>query len=617
MRLVKLKASNVFSLGEVEVDLDRRGLVLVTGYSSDEGGANGAGKSSLANKAIIWGLYGQTAGGLKADEVVNRHSALPHFVNIQFEGSDGKNYTIKRSRKPASLELYSSSERLTRRNEKETQELINMALGRNFDIFVYSDFFGQGRDQNFLSIAPKDQKEILEQILPIAQLSQWASDAGLIRSEINSNVKELEKNISFREGGIEKLNSHLTNTRHSYRLWEEEHKKRIAECKTRIANYEKVNKAQLIAIATIEAALARAIISPDIFEQSVEVQKRVPEAQGAYSKATVAVKEWQAEVDKCVSVLSKKEDDKCGWCNQLLPTIMVEAQKSNITLYEGKLATANAALERSITAEEYYKKELAKVIEERTLLNAIVEKRSRELAERKKLQADLDLIKKNTEVDKLAAWNKELELLNKETNPHSESCDRIIYELNIESVNLSQDKTQLGHLKLQYDTLEFWQDAFSKDIKIYLLDRVCPFLTDRVSKHLEGLGNSQIKVTFSTTKQLKSGESRDEFNVDVSSSTGGSGYYSLSGGEQQIVSFAVGLALGDLAESQAIGISRILILDEPFVSLDTQNSEKLIHFLVGLQRRETILLISNEDNLKTLVPTNIHVRKHDGITRIG
>jgi DNA repair exonuclease SbcCD ATPase subunit len=143
-------------------------------------------------------------------------------------------------------------------------------------------------------------------------------------------------------------------------------------------------------------------------------------------------------------------------------------------------------------------------------------------------------------------------------------------------------------------------------------------MTEKVSKHLEGLGNPQIKVIFSTTKQLKSGEERDEFTCDIRSSSGGSGYDSLSGGEQQIVSFAVGLALADLAESQAVGISRILILDEPFMSLDQRNAENLIHYMVGTlaQRRETILLISNEDNLKSLVPANIHIIKQNGVSSI-
>ena len=54
MRLLSLTASNVFSLGEVEIDLEKQGLVLVSGKSLDEGGSNGAGKSNLANKAILW-----------------------------------------------------------------------------------------------------------------------------------------------------------------------------------------------------------------------------------------------------------------------------------------------------------------------------------------------------------------------------------------------------------------------------------------------------------------------------------------------------------------------------------------------------------------------------------
>ena len=150
------------------------------------------------------------------------------------------------------------------------------------------------------------------------------------------------------------------------------------------------------------------------------------------------------------------------------------------------------------------------------------------------------------------------------------------------------------------------------------MNRACPYLEQRTARHLEGLRNSQFKVKFQTVKELKSGDQKDEFNIRVESNTGGSSFDALSGGEQQIVSFSLGMALADLAETQVEGKSNVLILDECFTELDAINQEAVVDYINSDLRktRETILIISNEEHLKSLFPNQIHVVKENGISRI-
>ena len=107
MKILSVKAHNVFSIGDTELDLRDRGLVLVTGWSEDEKNGNMAGKSSLANRAPVWGLYGRTVDGIKADAVCNTSiTPIKHCaVTVHFEGIDGKAYRIYRARKPNCLKL--------------------------------------------------------------------------------------------------------------------------------------------------------------------------------------------------------------------------------------------------------------------------------------------------------------------------------------------------------------------------------------------------------------------------------------------------------------------------------------------------------------------------------
>jgi DNA repair exonuclease SbcCD ATPase subunit len=171
MKLLSFTWNNIFSLGKGSLCLDDRGLTLVTGFSEDEGSSNGAGKSSLANKAILWVLYGQTAGGLRADAIVNRHGKKSGWGEIAFHADDGTLYTVRRAR-PAKLTLMREDTDISAKKATETQLLIDQALGQSFQTFIQANMFGQGRTLSYASLPGAEQKKVLEQILPIQTLDQ-------------------------------------------------------------------------------------------------------------------------------------------------------------------------------------------------------------------------------------------------------------------------------------------------------------------------------------------------------------------------------------------------------------------------------------------------------------
>jgi DNA repair exonuclease SbcCD ATPase subunit len=147
---------------------------------------------------------------------------------------------------------------------------------------------------------------------------------------------------------------------------------------------------------------------------------------------------------------------------------------------------------------------------------------------------------------------------------------------------------------------------------------VCPFLEEKTNQYLRDLQNGQLKVKFSTSKVLKSGDGRDQFCVTASSDTGSTVFELFSGAEKQLTSFAVGMALSDLAGMQTEGASSFMILDEPFLYQSPENCERIITFITQhLCDKSTILIISNEDSLVNLVPNRVHVVKNKGVTTIA
>ncbi|GAG54438.1 unnamed protein product [marine sediment metagenome] len=213
-----------------------------------------------------------------------------------------------------------------------------------------------------------------------------------------------------------------------------------------------------------------------------------------------------------------------------------------------------------------------------------------------------------------------LELRHKqeESNPWGEEIDKVIVTCGKLAAEAQAAQVKLDAIDEEVHHVSFWRGFFSKELKLQLFESACPFLAERTRYHLDGLRNPQIYAEFNTIKRLADGTAKDEFTVRVFSETGGDGFDSLSGGEQQIVSFAIGLALADLATAQAQGSSGFLILDEPFSQLDSRNSEAIVEYLtsdIG-KAKETILLISNEDELKTLIPNRVHVVKKRGVSNI-
>ena len=73
MKVTSLTIQNFMAIGQAELSLSDKGLVLIQGVNDTDSSAesNGAGKSTIAD-ALLWCLYGETRPDLSADKVVNR-----------------------------------------------------------------------------------------------------------------------------------------------------------------------------------------------------------------------------------------------------------------------------------------------------------------------------------------------------------------------------------------------------------------------------------------------------------------------------------------------------------------------------------------------------------------
>jgi len=647
MKFLSLTASNLFSLGEdVELNLDNQGLLLIRGWSFDENNENGAGKSSLISKALTWTIYGKTIGGTTGDKVINRHTGIKHCgADLYFQADDGERYCIIRTRNPNTLKLFKLTKRdanskgevfgtnegnydyddVSLKTAKATQERIEALIGRSFDTFRQAEFFGQSRPQSFFQLTPAAQTETVQSILPISQLDDWAEKAKEVYKEMGEQESHFVLESASKKTALEEVHHQVRIIQGKSIAWLAAHGERLDELEDNITVFNNKNKDIPSQIEEFEGRISQYNMkeldalfdktNEEMAENKVKIEKFDIEKNEAIKLRT----QWDSHKEKLQDALNRVRNsirDKCDTCGQKIPQetikkLEVQAEGISDQLLECFTPMFDATETKTKCSTKIW------VIEDDTrnkqkILNDVVRSKN----EYTSLLRDLQALEKRDISSSIAFETKLLEEEQGRVDPFTDIIVELVERAGILHKEITEVDLAISDLKQSLTKVHFWIQAYSKHIKTYLLNQACPFLQERTNAYLSELGNPQISVQFSTIKDLISGDSRDQFNVVVSSVTGGAEFDLLSGGEQQIASCAVGLALADLANTQATGSSNIIILDEPFDSLSPKNSAAVVEFLTTKLPKETVLLISNEAGMMELIPNSIRVIKRGGISSI-
>lgn len=628
MKLTKFGYDNLFALGKGEISLKGRGLMLISGHSEDEGSSNGAGKSSLANKGILWTMYGRTAGGLKADSAINIHGSKSTCTGkLEFEGVGGE-FRITRKR-PSKLLLEKKSGKkwvhVEAHTSKETQKLIDSAFGMNYDTFVQTSVFGQGRKVQYPELSAAEKKEVLEGILPMEQADAWAE---LSRAEAQKLEPGLDKTLmavnelgaSVRTLGVvgERIEGDIARfgVRNAGEI--AQFKSELQEAKERFI--PKFKRAEILKEG-IDENFDEDAARSEIAEKELEIQAVVEQRNGAETSRSEALhssQTWRAARDTAIGQQrSLTRQISCPTCERDFDDSTVGTINARVEGLKVQEAEALANHEQATDAWKHYNAEWGALANKEAELRSEV-KLLEGLSLRKANYANAIKTIEFEEKNYTQGAQSRLDAAKSAINPHIEILERHNNELVVEVCSLGEAKAAHIVLREEHSHLHHWERIYGRELKLKLFETACPFLDSRAAHHLAKLNNSQITVKFTTIRRLASGGTKEEFATQISSSTGGASYESLSGGEQQIVSFACALALSDLAARTASSQSSFLILDEPFGELSPKNAESVVNYLsrdVG-KTYDTIFLISNEESLSGLVPNRIKVVKKGGISNV-
>ncbi len=171
-------------------------------------GANGAGKSSLLD-AITWALWGKARA--KRDEDLVHMGQQDMYVQLDFE-QEGQIYRVirrrtRRQRSGGTLDLLIQDEDeqftlISEPNMKATQTRINHLLRLDYDTFTNSAFLQQGKADAFTTKTPRERKQILSDILGLAQWERY-------EETVKQHLKSIEAELQVIELRIHEIDEEL------------------------------------------------------------------------------------------------------------------------------------------------------------------------------------------------------------------------------------------------------------------------------------------------------------------------------------------------------------------------------------------------------------------------
>lgn len=246
-------------------------------------GDNGAGKSSLLD-AITWALWGRARA--KTDEELIYQGATEMRVALDFELKD-QHYQVVRQKK-AGRRGGSSLEIQMRENGKwkglseatinATQKKLTGILHLDFDTFVNSAFIQQGKADEFTRKTPAQRKDVLADVLGLAQWTAYESRAKDRLNDLREHIATHEAEIAGYDRELDRRAEYESALAGAERkLRETQEKLRTAE-----AQWAEVEKARdaLNALRRQLADLDKRIVQGDKELAEIDSDLRAAQAKG-------------------------------------------------------------------------------------------------------------------------------------------------------------------------------------------------------------------------------------------------------------------------------------------------------------------------------------------------
>lgn len=633
MKFLKLQVENFMALANADIELDQRGLVLIQGINSGDSSAasNGAGKSTLMN-SLMWCLYGETAHGVKGDDVLSTGHEKNCRVMVTIE-DEGKRYAIIRHRKHKEFKnrliVRGEDGDMTKGKDTLTQEFVERLIGASKEVFMASIYASQEAMPDLPGMSDKNLKTIVEEAAGVDRLTKAYAIA---RERANAAAARMETTKTKMDtclSLVESSQNELESAKTSSAAWERDRDKRLDVARADLVGAE-------VTLTEVEMELRSLPDQIRDTENAIDKEReklaskeehdaKLVKVRGAITdiRASIRVTEnIQKEAMQRARAFKVKAEEvntkvgepcpTCGkaYCVEDLSTV----KESFVEQARSEICQAQA----SVTSVAKYQEHLEKALKIESSLVAGTPDVSAIISRIEQLTKKLGTLRhREKEVVAVEAMvaraRSEVNRITKETNPFLAVIKRHEESLAANKSNYGVLKTELKNIQEQALLLDKARQVYSPaGVRSHILTSVTPFLNIRTAEYLNILSDGNIIAEWSTMEATKKGEYRDKFNICVSKTGSSKSFHTLSGGEKRKVRIACSLALQDLVASRASKSIELFIGDEIDDALDTAGLERLMGILEAKAReRGTVMIISHKE-MKSWFRETITVEVKEG-----
>ena len=573
-----LTCKNFQSVGNVTqcVDFNNSQLNLVLGENLDLGGdgnRNGVGKTTILN-ALSYVLYGSAIANIKKDNLINRTNTRGMIVTVEFSVG-GVDYRIERGRKPNLLKFYvddreqSSTDDNSQGDSRETQGHIERTLGMSADMFKHIVALNT-YSEPFLNLKSGEQRQLIEQLLGITQLSERAERLKESTRAIKDEITSEEYRLKGIQTANTRIQEQINGIQRRQTVWLKKQSDDISTTAAAIAELQAVDIAKEIE----QHALLKDY--NEQFARFTSLSKQRATLERSVAQAEKTLTKYQREVEQLAN-------RTCPACEQALHD------------HKHETMTAVAATHFEEAYEEY----------------------TRVTAEQNQILADIAAVNMadvkpvtyyNTLEEALKHQNNlttlEQQLLTRadETDPYQEQIDEM-RRASLEEI----DYTTINSLNRVREHQEFlYKLLTSKDsfIRKRIIDQNLAYLNGRLDHYTKTVGLPH-NVVF-----------QNDLGVEITELGRELDFHNLSRGEMNRLIISLSLAFRDVWESLYQPVNLLFVDELIDTGMDAAGVENAMAILkkINRERRKTIFLISHRDELSSRVTNVLRVVKENGYT---
>lgn len=576
LKIKNVSAKNFMSVGNntQAVNFDGCQLTLVLGHNLDMGGdgsRNGTGKTTIIN-ALSYALYGEALTNIRKDNLINKTNGKGMMTTVDFE-IEGREYRIERGRKPNVLRLFINGEDALDNEQqgdsRETQKEIEKIIGFPHNMFKHLIALNTYTEP-FLSMKNNDQRDMIEQLLGITDLSRKAEVLKERQKDTRDSIKEEEITINAIEASNKRIELNVKEIESRSKAWDRNKEDKVVELGNAIINLEQVD---------IEKELENHKLSHAIKEEKIKEQTTTKDL-------STAERSLDRSLNKLNELKSNFEDAKSGTCPAC--------------------GQDTAHLE---THEEYTKELEEKIESEQIYYDEVFERVSTLKKELETFDIPEEPVINYTSLEDALSHKHNLETLRSqleekadELNPYTEQIESL---RNTGIQDISFDK--MNELTFLQDHQEFlYKLLTSKDsfIRKKIIDQNIMYLNHRLAHYLEKLGLPH-DVKFASDLGVEITEYGRDLDFD-----------NLSRGERNRLILGLSWAFRDMYESLNRPMN-LMCIDELIDSgMDSMGVENALGILKKMHREQgkNIMLISHKEELVGRVNNVLTVVKEGGFT---